>query len=181
MKLKKTYKIKTYVPSNPRLKVTEEFIERNNLTLLRTPAEVKARLEAKMQEFLNFESDVLFDFLPLESAFEFLNDKGVETYKKKPEKWDLITDIGEATQDFLDYMVFAWDKATDERGLSAGRSINKLGAWLWILGREDLTELINDDSLYNPYGAPALIAVCDKMGIDVPEYVREFAKRKYTD
>lgn len=73
-------------------------------------------------------------------------------------------------------MVFGWMKDTDQRGISASRTIDKLSAWLWLMGRNDLAETLNDSSLYNPYGAPALVKVCDEMGIEVPEGVREFSK-----
>ena len=33
-------------------------------------------------------------------------------------------------------MTFAWDKANNERNLSAGRSINHFEVWLWLLGDE---------------------------------------------
>ena len=52
----------------------------------------------------------------------------------------------------------------------------KLAERLWGLGREDLTELLNDDDLYNPYGAPALIACCERLGIGVPGHVVAFAR-----
>jgi len=43
------------------------------------------------------------------------------------------------------------------------------------LGREDLARTIMRDDLYAPYGAPALVKVCDELGILVPANVREFA------
>jgi len=33
----------------------------------------------------------------------------------------------------VDYMPFAWEKANDERGLSAIRSIEHMKAWTWLL------------------------------------------------
>jgi len=126
---------------------------------------------------LRFERGVLFDFMELATMKPFLKPE----FQTDDELAKLTTDtdnIEDAVQDFLDYMVFAWMKATDERGISASRSVCKLGEWLWILGREDLYDVIHDDSLYNPYGAPALIAVCEDLGIEVPEDVRSFAKVK---
>ena len=54
----------------------------------------------------------------------------------------------------------------------------KLSAWLWLLNREDLESKIQEDGLYNPYGAPALVEVCKALEINVPESLIEFSKQK---
>ena len=129
--------------------------------------------------WLDFAADVLSDYISWKNAKQFYNDEYIKSVKSgKEKKPRMITDIYETAQDFLDYMVFGWMKAIDERGISASRTINKLGHWLWLMGREDLKHLINDEDLYNPYGAPALIAVCKKMGISVPKELIEFSKQR---
>lgn len=160
--------------SRERQEATAEFIEKNRLTLQRSPEDIKKRMSSGDHVFA-FDKEVYLDYLSLDDALEFLTPEAVTKYKGG-EPWPQITTVEEAAQDFMDYMNFAWGKAEDQRGISASRSIMKLGAWLWLLGREDLEEIINDDDRYNPYGAPALIAVCDAMSIEVPESLREFAK-----
>ena len=176
-KMKKEYKLKCYEGYSPRIKVTKDFVKRNNLRLVRTQKEIIERINN--DDIFGFAEDVLLDYLSWKNAKKFYKKEYVKKVEDgKEEKPRRITDIYETAQDFLDYMVFGWMKAVDQRGLSAGRTICKLAHWLWLMGRDDLKALIQDDDLYNPYGAPALIAVCKKMGIKVPKYLTEFAKHK---
>jgi hypothetical protein len=39
-------------------------------------------------------------------------------------------------------------------------------------------DMITNDDLYNPYGSPALIAVCNELGIKVPDELIEFSNNK---
>ena len=144
-----------------RLIATPEFIHRNRLSLTRTQDEIVAKMKESSKYLFNFVPEVLVDYLSRENA-------------KEVAEWAPITTIEETAQDFLDYLNFGWEKALDQRGLSASRTLNKLGAWLWLMGRDDLVELIDDDNLYEPYGMPALIAVAEKMGVDVPRKCRKF-------
>ena len=64
-------------------------------------------------------------------------------------------------------MGFAWDKANNRRGLSSGRSIDHMRTWLWLDGKDDLAEQIED---YEYYGKPQLVAVCNEYGIDWKQY-----------
>jgi len=175
--MKKEYELKCYDSIYPRIKITKTFVAKNNLKLERTETEISERI--KNGHMFDFASDVLLDYLSWENAKKFYKDEYVKKIdsgeEKRPKK---ITDIYETAQDFLDYMVFCWMKAIDERGLSASRTISKLSHWLWLMGRDDLESLVNDDELYNPYGSPALIAVCEKMGIDVPKDLIMFSKKK---
>ena len=109
--------------------------------------------------------------MPFEDVKDHLTEEFLEKIEKGEAKYVQITDVMEAVQDFLDYMVFAWMKANDERGISAGRSIIKLSAWMKILSRPDVADILNDDSLYAPYGKPALRKACDILGIEAPDYI----------
>lgn len=162
-----------------RIMLTEEFITRNNLKL-RSQEEILAKIKKCSEEesFMDFRPEVLIGHLNFENAKQFLKDEYVAKIDSGEKKHEYVSDLQETAQDFLDYMNFAWMKALDERGLSASRSINKLSAWLWLMGREDLEQTINDDTLYNPYGSPALIEVCNKLEIAIPNEVIEFSKHK---
>ncbi len=63
----------------------------------------------------------------------------------------------------LDYMPFAWEKANNCRGLSAGRSVQHMQAWLWLLDNP-LGEKL--EGIYQYYGKPCLRAVCEAYGWD---------------
>jgi len=157
----------------------QQLIETNKLQL-RTQEE----LAAKFNELQNgggmfdFRPEVLMNYLTFESAKPHLKEEYVKEVEAGAKQWEQITTIEKCAEEFLDYMKFAWGKAEDERGISASRSVQKLGMWLWIMNRDDLRRIIEDDDLYNPYGAPALIEVCNQMGIEVPNSLIEFAKVK---
>ena len=175
--MEKQYKLKCYEGDEPRIEITNTFLVANDLEMIRTEAEILKRMEN--DGMFGDATSVLVHYLPWGKAKQFYTDKYVKKVdsgkEKKPKR---ITDIFETAQDFLDYMVFGWMKALDERGLSAIRTVNKLGHWLWLMNRNDLRQIVDDDELYNPYGAPALIAVCAKMGIKVPDRLIEFSKHK---
>lgn len=61
------------------------------------------------------------------------------------------------------YMDFAWDKANNQRGLSAQRSIVHMSTWLWLLGRDAAAEQIHE---YDMYGKPRLRAISEAFGWD---------------
>lgn len=123
-------------------------------------------LEAEAIRYL-LSLDKLKVFLTEEEYADF--DEG-NPYEKETLEYSVVS--------FLSYMKYAWGMAESRHSLSANRSIAKLGAWLFAFGRDDLYALIHDDTLYNPYGAPALIAVCDNLGISVPVSLIEFSKQK---
>ena len=171
-------KIKIAYLSEDRILATPEFISRNNLSLQSSKSIREKYDTVKENDFFGFASQVYFEFIDWEDCKDLYQAEYIQDVESGKEKFEPITDIMEAAQDFLDYMNFAWGKAQDKRGISASRSITKLSAWLWIMGRPDLSEEIEKDELYNPYGASALISICEKMGINVPASLYEFSKNK---
>ncbi len=67
-----------------------------------------------------------------------------------------------------------WDKALGHRGISASRTIQKIGAWLWLLNRGDLYERFLATN-YPQYGVPMLVLVCKELGLPMP--IERDAKR----
>ena len=61
-----------------------------------------------------------------------------------------------------DYLDFAWEKANNCRGISAGRSIDHFIAWMWLSGDEDCMEGVE----YRNYGKQILVAVSECLGVD---------------
>jgi len=163
----------------PRIIATQEFIDKHKFKL-RTQEEILEKYKEYEDDgrMFDFRPEVLLEHLSYENNSQFLSDEYKAKISSGEINYSFVDNVLEATQDFLDYMVFAWMKAQDERGLSASCSIQKLSAWLWLLNREDLESKINEDGLYNPYGAPALVEVCKALEINAPESLIEFSKEK---
>lgn len=163
-----SYEMKCYPGYEPRIEVTEEFVKKNNFIL---DVEVAKTIFNEEDDFFGFAREVAYRFMPFEDAKDHLTEEFLEKIEKGEKKYVQITDVMEAVQDFLDYMVFAWMKAAEGKGISASRSIIKLSAWMQILSRPDVADILNDDSLYAPYGKPALRKACDILGIEAPDYI----------
>lgn len=162
---------KTLPGYHPRIEVTQDFIERNNLTLPSQEHLLNLYKEMEDDTFFGFDLEVVRLHLDKDHILKAVKLKEGVDEQEFLDEWTYVDTVEEATQDFLDYMVFAWSKIMDEKGLSAGRSVIKLGAWLRVLGRDDLYEIISDDDLYLPYGAPAIEKVCHEMGIEFPNNI----------
>lgn len=126
---------------------------------MRTDAEILAHIAAvESDDFFGFIRGDLISYLPFESAKPFLKDDVTpKDWKERPRDRESVIAQIEA------YMPFAWDKANNRRGLSAGRSINHMQAWLWMLGEETAADSI---SHYTLYGKPQLRAICEHFGWD---------------
>ena len=79
------------------------------------------------------------------------------------EKWAPLTDE-KARAEILSYLEFAWDKANNKRGLSAGRSIAHFSALTWLIGDDDAAAFLANDNHYAPYGKPMLQYLSDRYG-----------------
>ena len=130
---------------------------------MKTPHEIVAYLQGG--DPLGFKTSALIQFVPFEIARPLLKDGCVAS------DWPAAKPLTEEAilGAMRSYMEFAWEKARDHRGLSAGRSIHKMQAWCWLLGNEGLVRLCDSNSLYPPYGAPILKAICDRYGFPIPE------------
>lgn len=169
------YEMKCLAGREPRIHVTDDFVRRNNLKI-DPEAAINIMRESS---FLGFEKEVASSFLTLEQAQEFLSDEGKDKYYADPSSWSMISDVNEAAQDVLDYMVFGWMKAIDERGISSSRSIQKLSAWMKILSRPDVADILTNNDRYSPYGRPALKDACVALGIPYPDYLWPETERNH--
>ena len=105
---------------------------------MRTDAEIVERVrEVEKHDWLGTERSDLVAVLPFEQAREFLKDSIEESGWKQ-----LARDEGAVKDRMHDYMPFAWKKANGRRGISAGRSLDHMSAWLWLLGREAAAEQV---------------------------------------
>lgn len=137
-------------------------------TTLRDQDLIVSRIEAvKAEDFFGFAREVLIGALDFEHAKPFL----------KPEvtadQWDTPT-VDSLTRQAVEYLEFAYGKALDHRGISAGRSVDKLREYAWLLGRDDVVGEM-DSASYENYGAPKLKAFAEGMGLPVsddPQFLR---------
>jgi hypothetical protein len=107
-------------------------------------------------DWLGFEQSFLIIYLPFELAKPYLVEGTT------PDQWeDVPRDRDAVLAKMLDYMPFAWEKAVNRRGVSAGRSMNHYSAWVWLAG-DDLGNL----NEYEFYGKDNLVKICEHYGWD---------------
>lgn len=123
-----------------------------------TPEQIVARIEAvKEDDFFGAQVSDLLGRLPYELAKPYLKH-GV-TVQEFEAAVDLLTGPLAACKD---YLPFAWDKANNCRGLSAGRSLHHMSAWLFLAGYGALVDEHFQD--YSHYGKKQLVMaslLCD--------------------
>lgn len=125
----------------------------------RSQNEIVARIAVVADDdWMGNRRDVLVSALDYDHAKPFLKE-GVGA-----DDWKQDTDAVAKSRDYLE---FAIGKATDHRGLSANRSVEKLGEWAWLAGRDDVVTAM-DAADYQNYGVPKLKAFAEGMGFDWP-------------
>ena len=133
---------------------------------MRTQDEIVAHYEQiKDEDMFGWRANILFNYLDFSHARPFLKPEVTA------EEWNLTfkkLNDGAALGEMQAYMEIAWEKSIGHRGLSAGRSIEKIGEYLWLLGDDEMYATIHLNELYRPYGAPALAKVCEKYGLPIP-------------
>ena len=130
---------------------------------MRTQEEVVKRInERKKNDMFGWELNGYIHYLDYKHAKPFLKDS------VKEEDWtqEKISPV----EGLKSYMPFAWEKANGCRGISAGRSLAHMVAWLWLDGRDYFLKEWHNLDHYEYYGKPQLIAICDLYGIDWEQY-----------
>lgn len=129
--------------------------------MTRTAAEILARYEAiQDHDFLGTESSDLVLCLSYDEARPVLSR---DVTRKTWTAGVLPRDPADVETRLREYMPFAWDKANGCRGLSAGRSMSHMSAWLWLMGHDEAADAVKE---YSHYGKPQLRAICEHFGID---------------
>ena len=130
---------------------------------MKTTEQILARIEElKDSDFFGFERSDLIDYLPFEHAKPYLKD-GVTA-----DEWEASTK--DPVDCIKEYMDFAWEKANNNRGISASRSMSHMSAWLWLAGEHDFLAKIGDLQDYEYYGKPQLREICEHLEIDWKQY-----------
>lgn len=124
---------------------------------MRTDAEILNRAAAiKDRDWMGTEMGDLIIRLPFNLAKPYLNETA------KEEEWTVWPrDRESMLKEMLEYMPFAWEKANNGRGLSAGRSMSHYAAWVWLAGDD-----LGDFHDYEYYGKDNLVMICDHYGWD---------------
>lgn len=124
---------------------------------MRTDAEILNRAAAiKDRDWMGTEMGDLIIRLPFNLAKPYLNETA------KEEEWTVWPrDRESMLKEMLEYMPFAWEKANNGRGLSAGRSMSHYAAWVWLAGDD-----LGDFHDYEYYGKDKLVMICDHYGWD---------------
>lgn len=117
------------------------------------------------KSLFGFDMEVLLQYVPYEQARPFLKED------TDPIGWDahcapLTRD--RILEDMASYMKFAWTKVEDHRGISAGRSVEKMEMWLWLLSDDDTMQEV-EAAPYQNYGAPKLAVICRRYDLPIPE------------
>lgn len=129
---------------------------------MRTPEEILAQCQLS-ESFFRFDVDALTEFLTFDQARPLFKDEALRTgWKSEPITREAVL------AKMRDYMEFAWDKVENHRGLSASRSIEKMEAWIWLLGDDDAARLVAA-TYYTNYGAPKLACICERYGFPIPD------------
>jgi hypothetical protein len=120
----------------------------------RTQAQILARLrDVADSDWLGWRREVLTAAMDREHLLAALPDATV------PEDWTPCDTEREARG----YLTFAIEKILGHRGISAERSVEKLGEYAWLLDRDDVVSKM-DDADHSQYGAPKVRAFADGMG-----------------
>lgn len=137
---------------------------------MKTYEEIVKRIEQKIKEPLDFQHEVLLPYLPFEQAKKLFKqeawDEIAKEWKEQPLTREYV--LGEAEV----YMnAYGWPKCQDHRGISAGRTVDKMIAWIWLAGDDDFAEIIERmiDTDYAQYGAPILKRICERYGWQIPQ------------
>lgn len=128
---------------------------------MRTQEELVARVKKRIgEDTFGFEVDSYLPFLEYVHAKPYIENGVTEA------DWDKIKlDPANVRQTMKDYLPFAWEKANDKRGLSAGRSMSRYVAWLWIDNTPQAQALIDSDlENYCDYGMSNLEKIGQLLG-----------------
>lgn len=159
MKTKSKKKVVSKKKPVAKKKATAKAIMKETPVQMRTQAEIVARITSlKDEDFFGFETSDLIDYLDYEHAKQYLKPEVTEEQWNKREQKPPVEAI-------KGYMNFAWGKANDKRGLSAGRSVSHFRAWLWLACNDELLNFVNEDDNYAPYGKPILAKISEFYGL----------------
>lgn len=120
-----------------------------------TQDEILARYNTvASRDMFGFESDEYLSYLDDKHLRPLLNQEAAGGQIGQP----LELNREKIVAKMRDYINFAWEKANDERGISASRSVLHYVAWTWLAGDREFSAEIERMGIedYAPYGKPIL-------------------------
>jgi hypothetical protein len=131
------------------------------MVMVRTEQEIVARArqvrDDRFRDPLGAELGDLITQLEWDEAKEFLHPGA------KKVDWHPLP-LQEAKEGAIGYVQFAISKMDHHRGLSAGRSVDHMRAWIWLFTDDDWAQKM-DEAPYQNYGAPKVKVFCEAMGL----------------
>ena len=95
---------------------------------MRSPEQIFQKIqELNMKDHFGFQREVMLGTLPFEFAKPLLKEGTTA------EMWDDARNLGNdhnIIEEMREYMIFGWEKAQNERGVSATRTVCKMMGWL---------------------------------------------------
>lgn len=129
---------------------------------MRTQEEILQKIDAGFtNDVFGFGINDIIYALSFENAKQYLKEEFLSKESAQLEwKAQQLKSDSDVISTMRNYLSFAWDKANNERGLSADRSIQHFIAWAWLIDDEFSRKL---ETLYNtnyaPYGKPILMCI----------------------
>lgn len=137
--------------------------------LMRTQDQIEAYFKENRGMFSAHE-EALVEFLEWRRAKPYLQDDYVKRVEDGDETWTPLPLYRELVLAAAEnYTIFAWGKAMDHRGLSAGAAISKLRVWMWLLSDDEAVGILDVGDHYSPYGVPMLMRLCKHFGWPMPD------------
>jgi len=130
---------------------------------MRTQEEIVERMtQIKKDDIFGFRTEVLVMCLDFEHAKPYLKDGTTK------DQWEETVCTDETVRAMaIKYLDFAWGKALDHRGLSAGRSTEKMTEFCWLLGLDETVKKIGEAE-HAQYGCPKLKEAALGLGVALP-------------
>lgn len=127
--------------------------------MTRTQDEIVARIaDVEAEDWFGFRREVLIEYLDYQHAKPYLKPEVTGE-----EQAGQTTRLGSVEAEAKHYLEFAIGKIENHRGISANRSVDKLGEYAWLLSRADVLAAM-DAADYEQYGAPKVKAFALGMG-----------------
>jgi hypothetical protein len=133
---------------------------------MRTQAEILARIKERApKDMFGFEWEEYVSALTRDSVESLRGTLMKADADLKAWEPSFKTD-DDIRKQCLEYMDFAWEKANNCRGISAGRSLAHYKAWLWLLGQDGFEDI----DQYEFYGKDNLVRICKFFDLDASKW-----------
>jgi len=117
------------------------------------------RYQNGVEDLFGFRQGVLIPYLRPETVRQIFPNVSMSEFDGIP--LDLAGGNG------AEYLMFTFGKAGDHRGMSAGRSVQKLEEFAWLAGRPDVVDAMQA-APYVQYGVPKLLVYAAGFGLPIP-------------